>query len=281
MPYRCQSADTNPFLEKYYYTLQHSVSLIYKSAIVTGLCRSHREMSLLALQIRDRDNHDLPPHRLYQQWLCQNNLNYLFISPNFDLTQFMSFDLISLGLEVTEILQQLRINYYISGSVASSLLGEPRTTYDIDLVIDSNSEQASQLFDAFSPRFYLDPLTVAEALERHSSFNMIDNQTLGKIDIFILDSSPFHQSAFHRRASQLIREHPQRYLCLPTPEDLILQKLLWRKDAFGSEKQWRDILGICKLQNDRLDLNYLHEWGTTLNLSVDLHRLLQESGLIA
>jgi len=57
-----------------------------------------------------------------------------------------------------------------------------------------------------------------------------------------------------------------------------LQKLLWyRLTEQGSEKQWRDILGILKLQQSVLDFTYIQEWADILKLSVDLERALSET----
>jgi hypothetical protein len=50
-----------------------------------------------------------------------------------------------------------------------------------------------------------------------------------------------------------------------SPEDLILSKLLWGQQT-QSEKQWRDVLGIVKVQADRLDAEYLSLWAEHLGL---------------
>jgi hypothetical protein len=45
-----------------------------------------------------------------------------------------------------------------------------------------------------------------------------------------------------------------------------------------SQKQWRDILGVLKLQKELLDFDYLGEWGKKLNLTELLVQALRESG---
>ncbi|WP_330202763.1 hypothetical protein [Cyanobacterium sp. Dongsha4] len=63
-----------------------------------------------------------------------------------------------------------------------------------------------------------------------------------------------------------------------TPEDTILQKLIWyRKTKKQSSQQWRDILGIFKLQQSDLDLGYLKQWAEILKLSTELDQALLES----
>lgn len=52
----------------------------------------------------------------------------------------------------------------------------------------------------------------------------------------------------------------------PTPEDLVLSKLEWYELGNRiSESQWKDMLGILKVQKS-LDWNYLEKWATELGL---------------
>lgn len=64
-----------------------------------------------------------------------------------------------------------------------------------------------------------------------------------------------------------------------SPEDIILQKLLWSRNS-QSEKQWRDVLGILKLQAPSLDYAYLTQWAENLNLVDAFSRALTEAGLL-
>jgi hypothetical protein len=63
-------------------------------------------------------------------------------------------------------------------------------------------------------------------------------------------------------------------------EDTILRKLDWyRAGGESSERQWNDLLGICRTAKERLDFNYLHRWASYLKLDDLLERLLAESTL--
>ncbi|HWL94534.1 MAG TPA: hypothetical protein VNT79_13500, partial [Phycisphaerae bacterium] len=47
------------------------------------------------------------------------------------------------------VLERLQIRYIVTGSVASTAYGEPRFTYDIDVVADLQSSQVKSFSAAF------------------------------------------------------------------------------------------------------------------------------------
>lgn len=61
---------------------------------------------------------------------------------------------------------------------------------------------------------------------------------------------------------------------------LVLQKLIWYRLGQISDRQWRDVLGVMKVQGDRLDFNYLQEWGQRLDLLELINQALQQAGII-
>jgi len=181
------------------------------------------------------------------------------------------------ALVVAGILESLGISYLVGGSIASGIWGEMRYTQDIDLVADIKESQINLLLEAFTPRFYLSEIAIREALESGNSFNLIDNQTGWKVDIFILTQDSFKQSNFQRRRQISVDETGQT-LIFSSPEDMILQKLLWYQMTQQSSQQWRDILGILKLQQPALDFAYLQQWADTLQLLAALDQAFRESG---
>lgn len=83
-----------------------------------------------------------------------------------------------------------------------------------------------------------------------------------------------------RKQRLAIAQNPERFAWFPTPEDIILQKLIWYQIGDRiSDRQWRDVLGVLKVQSDRLDLDYLNYWAETLQLVELLTQALQQSGL--
>jgi hypothetical protein len=195
-------------------------------------------------------------------------------------------DPILLAQKIASILLPLNISYVVEGSVASSLLGENRSTQDLDLVIDLESRTAQRLIDAMSGEFYISESAVTEAIAksrtapRESSFNVIYLPSMEKADICVMGSNdPFSASVMSRRQLHPVSGLQEEGIYIYSPEDIVLQKLSWYKLIPGdSQKQQRDVLGVLKVQGERLDLAYLNQWVLTLQLTDLLPKALLQSG---
>ena len=174
-----------------------------------------------------------------------------------------------------KVLDKLSISYYISGSIASSAFGLPRSTMDIDIVAELQSSHISQLKQNLESEFYIDEDMIKEAIDRLSSFNLIHLETAIKIDVFIHKRGSYQDSAFNRRQKDTLVENDKSFeFYFSSPEDIILNKLQWyEKGNRVSERQWLDVLGVIKVQGDSLDKDYLINWAQKLdiyNLLVDV-----------
>lgn len=175
-------------------------------------------------------------------------------------------------------LESLEIPYYIGGSVASSVFGLPRSTMDIDIVADIKKSNVKDLTVILQNDYYIDPDVIIKAIERKSSFNLIHFDTMMKIDIFILKDRPFDRMAFKRKKIDSVGEEPcAASFYFSSEEDIIISKLEWYMlGGEVSERQWKDLIGVLKIQGDRLDFNYLKKWAGDLGLSVLLDKAINE-----
>lgn len=175
--------------------------------------------------------------------------------------------------------EKLGIAYYIGGSVASSAYGIARATMDVDLVANVEIRQVNRLVKTLETDYYIDAEMIKNAIHRSSSFNLIHLETMIKIDVFIVEDRPYDSEAFARRQPDTLDEESSRKFYLASPEDVILNKLLWyRKGGGVSEQQWKDVLGVLKVQGDKLDSEYLKHWASRLNLSDLLNHSFDDAG---
>ena len=179
--------------------------------------------------------------------------------------------------QVVQVLVDNGIQYMITGSIASSVQGEPRSTHDIDIVVAISKSSATRLMKAFPPpRFHLDEATIVSAIEAKSMFNLLDTVEGDKVDFWTLTDTPFDESRFARRVTEKLLGNDMR---VSAPEDTILSKLAWAKQSGGSEKHCTDALRVYEVQYDVLDRNYLEEWVNKLNVEELWQRLLGEAEL--
>jgi hypothetical protein len=176
---------------------------------------------------------------------------------------------------VTGALEGAGIPFMVSGSLASSLQGEPRSTHDIDLVIDVAAADAARLLGALSaPDLYVDPIALTDAVREQRMFNLLDPATGDKVDFWLLTDDPYDAARFARRGT--VEALGMRF-SVSTPEDTILMKLRWAHLSGGSEKQYRDALGVYEVQAGALDHEYLHTWAAVLGVEDALDQIVREA----
>jgi hypothetical protein len=176
---------------------------------------------------------------------------------------------------VIRALDQAKIQYMITGSIVSSLQGEPRATHDIDIVVAIQKTRAQLLVQAFPPPdFYMEKESILDAIDRRQMFSLIDLKEGGKVDFWTLTDEPFDRSRFGRR-------YPEEFMGLKmlvsSPEDTILVKLRWANLSGGSEKQFTDALRVYEVQYEKLDIDYLECWAKKLDIELLWNRLKNEA----
>jgi hypothetical protein len=176
-------------------------------------------------------------------------------------------------------LHELGVAYYIGGSVVSSMVGIPRATLDVDIVADLAPRHVAPLVEALKAAYYIDGRMIQDAIARRSCFNLIHLATSFKVDVFVLKNRPYDRAALARIKSRLVDAGNARLeLFLASPEDIILAKLEWfRMGDEVSERQWRDVIGVMKVNGTALDRPYMERWAAELGVADLLARAWKEA----
>jgi hypothetical protein len=155
-------------------------------------------------------------------------------------------------------------HYFVNGSQAYAVYGEPRFTQDIDIVLEISEAQIPLFLSAFrSDAFYLSETAVRSAVGRRGMFNLIQPATGGKVDFIVAKDSDFDRSRMDRVRSLSIGENVKATFA--SPEDVILKKMQWfAKD--NSDRHVRDILGMLHVQSSSIDHAYIDAWVVHLDV---------------
>lgn len=109
---------------------------------------------------------------------------------------------------VVDVFEEIGVEYYLAGSVISSLFGIARATADVDVVAQLRFEHVQTFVSRLVDAYYVDEDAVADAIRRASMFNVIHLETMLKVDVYIASTS-FDRSALSRRQrDSLVVEDP-------------------------------------------------------------------------
>ena len=164
---------------------------------------------------------------------------------------------------VVRMLDEASIPHMVVGSLASSFHGEPRQTRDIDIVIDPTPDALRRFVELLPPEdFYADAGAATEALERRTSFNLVETESGWKVDLIIRRDRPFSREELGRRMRVKLFDAETD---IATAEDTIIAKLEWATEG-RSERQLRDVAAILETQGASLDENYIGRWVRALGI---------------
>ena len=280
MNYKTQALDTTIEAEKIQFQIWRRLSLEQKTQQVRSL---HQRLRRILWQNITQKLPQGDDRRRKQKLIeLEQGENFSQIDQVLE-SNFMLQDPIKLAALIGQIFDRLAIPYFVSGGLASSILGETRTTIDANIaILMSDKRLIPQLIEIMQTDFYISEIAVEDALnDRTSSFNLIHLQSALKADIYpIRDNDLFRQSAITRRQKINLADSPELSFNICTAEDIVLQKLIWYQTTGQiSQKQWRDILGVLKLQGERLDFQYMRYWSEALRIVQLLENAYNESGL--
>ena len=186
-------------------------------------------------------------------------------------------ELLHVAALVARALDRCGLRYSVGGSLASAFSGEPRSTLDVDVLVELPATSIEQLIRELGPDFFADPDALARAVREASSVNIFHAATSIKVDLFVAGTSALERAQLDRRARVHLATGEDIYV--HSPEDILLQKLRWYQlGGRVSERQWRDILGILSVQRGHLDLVFVKDLAAAAGLSDLLQRALDEAG---
>lgn len=189
-------------------------------------------------------------------------------------------DIIAITLRLASVCEQLGIRYLVGGSLASSLHGIPRATQDVDLVLEISQDDVAAFVNSLRDDFYLDEEAIRDAIDRRTSFNLIDLRSYFKADVFVARDDEPGRLQMARSHRYSLGDEPGQELVVASPEDVIAQKLYWfQLGDRVSERQWQDALGVLKVAGTRLDLEYLRRVSAMLGVAELLAVAAREAGL--
>ena len=178
----------------------------------------------------------------------------------------------NLFLVFLEPLNKKKIEYMVTGSVASIIYGEPRVTHDIDMVVQLRLNDVPDFISLFdSEEFYCPPEEIIKTeigRETRGHFNIVHHKTGFKADMYPVGEDKLHKWAMSRRTKISVEKVD---VWLAPPEYVIIRKLQYYKEG-GSCKHLRDISRMLTMSGDSIEsslleekvseYNLLTEWGT-------------------
>jgi hypothetical protein len=160
---------------------------------------------------------------------------------------------------VCEFLNKNSIDYVIVGGFVVLFYGNPRTTMDIDYVIQLEDENIPVLVKFLKENgFHADEYDMRAALKEKSHCTVEDKETMFRLDIKGVYSEMDERALRNKRKVDL----NDIAIWIATPEDTIVNKLV-----FAREQDIKDALGILVRQYDTLDMDYLEK--TTKSIGVN------------
>jgi hypothetical protein len=174
-------------------------------------------------------------------------------------------------LDCVRRLNASSVKYMLTGSMASNAWGIPRTTHDLDFVIQLPPSQIPALVKAFAHAdYFIDEASVRGAYQPPHQFNVIHVPSALKADFWLLRAVPFEREMFGRRLKDVWFGEP---LWISTAEDVVLHKLYWNRIT-PSDRQLADVAGVVQVQRGRLDEAYLRHWAGQLGVATELEAVM-------
>lgn len=244
--------------------------------MAASLMRNARQLSFNCLRRRfEHLSSKQFARKLAEAWL-QEDCPPHYVPTGSEMTWIQ--DNTELATQLHSIFTDAGVPYYITGGVAAITHGEPRTTRDLDIVLAISPADLNQLVNTLEKAgFYVSGVEDFIA-GRMTTLQITHLETISRADLVIANVNEYEQLKFERRCLCPFPNGTEVYLS--SPEDLIISKLRWGQRN-QSEKQWRDVLGVLKIQQEDLDFEYLYQWASRFGLEEELEKATTEAGVRA
>jgi len=177
----------------------------------------------------------------------------------------------ALAAAVVDACDSEGVDHMVTGAFATSVYGIPRSTKDVDVVLSlRNGDAISRVAAKLEPMIEFNPQVQFDTLTWGKRLVGITRQSPPlKVELFELFDDPFVLAQFQRKR-KLFSNQIGRNTWLPTPEDVVVQKLRW-----GRNKDLDDARDVLAVQGtESLDMAYIEKWcaqhGTTERLKAAL-----------
>ena len=178
--------------------------------------------------------------------------------------------------KIVDVLDRWKIPHLLVGGLAAGIVGEPRITLDVDLIVAIPLSERT----TFAKRARAAGFAIAKESEEEAGVTgalRLRWRSLHTDVIFA--STEFERSAFGRKRRVRVAG---RNVYVPSPEDLILLKLVP-----GRKKDLFDVESVLLRHRGKLDRTYLERWAQRLSDEMEdtriwetLQRLLKEADAV-
>ncbi|NCJ05332.1 hypothetical protein GS597_02140 [Synechococcales cyanobacterium C] len=271
-----QADDTNSETDLLCFYLLNQRTATERLSMAAAMTRNARQLSLHCLSRQFAYlSAKAFARKLAEAWL-QEDCPPDYIPTGSEMTWIQ--DSTELAAQLHCIFATLEVPYYVTGGVAAIAYGEPRTTRDLDVVISVPPSTLMRLVSVLEAAGFYLPGVADVPTELMRTLQVTQLDTISRADLVLADDTEYERLKFQRRRLMSWPDGTEVYLI--APEDVVVSKLRWRLHS-QSEKQWRDVLGVLKTQQEQLDYEYMHHWAVAFDLSRVLEQVTLEAGVRA
>lgn len=185
------------------------------------------------------------------------------------LTPGISMNSFEATAHVVTQLEVQRVSYMLVGALSSNAYGIPRATKDADIVVSFDSIGVVEFAKSLGVGFKLDRQMRMETITNSIRNIITYTPTNFDIELFRLSQDEHHKERFQRRQRRWLEEI-KREAWIPSAEDVVIQKLRWKR-----RKDLDDAENILAVRAKKLDWDYLNHW-TMIHNTNDLLKQLRD-----